>query len=688
MVRRRITFLLLTFALLITLLPTRAFQQGRSGGALTPQLRETPAGKIVASYRRGDNARPDWVDTAVNRSLAHLRGEAAKHGLANADAELSLLSARRDDLGQTHVRLEQVYKGVPVFGGQVIMHLDRNDPDERARSFANGRVYDDARLISTRPRLSAPAALAIAKRAAGRETGFALENVELVILPEAVRLDNNEAAGATLTYKVELLIDTEYEAARLFYFIDARNGNVVWNYDDIKHGIGRGLYAGEVGIGTVFENGLFRMRDPNRTSGSLCGVPGIITSDLPTTGICTPHSDMDDIWGNFQPFNLQAAAADAHYFSALTFDYFLGFHGKNSLDGAGRQMCTRMRANSSGLDNAFWNGQCAHFGQGSSGRHMAAADVVGHEYTHGVVEFSSGLGGSNTQAGGLNESFSDIFGTNIEFFWGVNPDYLLGEDIGPPVRSMSNPRSVNSGIDHLSQWNPLVGVHRTAGIQNVVYFLLSESGNHPTTGVFVKKIGRQRAASVFFRALDLYVLPGDGFVNVRQAVEFATRDLHSTGNPIWNAVRKSWFSAGVGGDVPFNPIDTSTEFVATHYRDFLQREGDAGGIAWWAGNIDQCGSDAACEDGMRVNVSRAFWDSMDFQARPDVQASGLLTGNPAHPYDNHQFIRWCYLNYLRREPDAGGWAFWEAHLNSHGDYNALIRAFLCAADFRNRFGPA
>ena len=233
--RRKIMFLFLTFALTITLFPTRAFQQGRGGGVNTPQTRETPAGqasgKILASYRRGDNGvRPEWVDTALNRSLAHLRREAAKHDLANADAELSLLQARRDDLGQTHVRLEQVYKGVPVFGGQLIMHLDRNDPDERARAFANGRVYDDARLISTRPRLAAPAALQIAKRAIGRESGFASENVELVILPEAVRLDN-DAPGATLTYKVDLLIDNEYEAARPVYFIDARNGNVVWNYD-------------------------------------------------------------------------------------------------------------------------------------------------------------------------------------------------------------------------------------------------------------------------------------------------------------------------------------------------------------------------------------------------------------------------------------------------------------------------
>ncbi|HEX2268481.1 MAG TPA: M4 family metallopeptidase, partial [Pyrinomonadaceae bacterium] len=557
----------------------------------------------------------------------------------------------------------------------------------RNRNFANGRIFEDARGVSTKPRITAAAALATAKKLLGREAGFERENVELVVLPEAVRLDT-ETFGATLTYKVELLINDGQEAARHFYFIDARSGALIWNYDGLETGLGHGLYAGAVGIGTVFESPLFRMRDPNRTNGVLCGVPGIITSDFPTTGHCTPYSDMDDIWGNSQPFNIQAAAVDAHYFSALTFDYFMGFHGRNSLDGNGRQMCNRMRNNSAGVNNAFWDGLCANFGQGSSGRHMAAVDVVGHEYTHAVTAFTDGPAFGNTQAGGSNESFSDIFGTMIEFFSGVSPDYTLGEDIAPPIRNMANPRSIPPSIDHFSQWFPGMDPHFSSGLQNIVFFLTAESGNHPTTGVFVKKIGRDRAASVFYRALDVYLTPTATFADVRQAVELATRDLYSTGNPMWNAVRKAWFSAGVGSDVPFNPIDTSSNFVAQHYRDFLLREGDAGGIAWWAGNIDQCGADAACEDGMRVNVSRAFWDSMDFQARPDVQASGLLTGNPAQPYNHHQFIRYCYLNYLGREPDPGGWAFWEAHLNSHGDYNALIRAFLCAGDYRSRFGPA
>jgi thermolysin len=690
---KRLLTLLLTIALYSTPLTPAAYALPQDeGGARNPQSREQPTGKIVGNYRRGQpGARPAWVDAALARSLAHLRGQAAAHGLADADAELSLLSAARDELGQTHVRLEQVHRGIPVFGGQLITHLDAPDPERPGRgtrTFANGRVFEDARRVSTRPRVTAAAALAAAKRSLGRDSGFERENVELVVLPEAVRR-GGDASGATLTYKVELLVNDRREAARHFYFIDARDGSVVWHYNNLQSGTGHGLYAGTVGIGTVFNGFNFEMRDPNRTSGSLCGAPGIITSDAQMAGACSPYTDADDVWGNGQLFDLQSAAVDAHYFAALTFDYYLGHHGRNSIDGMGKQMCNRMRNDFFfGPDNAFWDGTCTNYGSGSSGRHWASADVVGHEYTHGVTEFSAGLIYEN-QSGGSNESFSDIFGTMVEFLSGRNPDYLLGEDIvSGGFRNMANPRSDGQSIDHFSQYFDGLDVHFSSGLQNVAFYLLAESGTHPSSGVFVKKIGRERAAAVFYRALAVYLFPSATFADVRQACELATRDLYSTGNPIFHAVRRSWFSAGVGSDVPFNPIDTSTDFVAWHYRDFLLREPDAGGLNWWAGQINQCGSDAACEDGMRVNVSRAFWESGDFQSRADVQASGLLTGNPAHPYDNHQFVRWCYLNYLRREPDSLGWAFWEGQLNGHGDYNAIIRAFLLSAEYRQRFGPA
>jgi uncharacterized protein (TIGR03118 family) len=62
-----------------------------------------------------------------------------------------------------------------------------------------------------------------------------------------------------------------------------------------------------------------------------------------------------------------------------------------------------------------------------------------------------------------------------------------------------------------------------------------------------------------------------------------------------------------------NPIDTSSFFVRQHYLDFLNREPDADGLAFWTDNIESCGGDAVCRAAKRVSVSGAFFQSIEFQ---------------------------------------------------------------------------
>jgi hypothetical protein len=62
-----------------------------------------------------------------------------------------------------------------------------------------------------------------------------------------------------------------------------------------------------------------------------------------------------------------------------------------------------------------------------------------------------------------------------------------------------------------------------------------------------------------------------------------------------------------------NPINDTTFFVRQHYRDFLNREPDASGLAFWTNDIEKCGADAQCREVKRVNVSAAFFLSIEFQ---------------------------------------------------------------------------
>jgi len=696
--RYRSLFLTVALCIALTVSSWPAFSQGQKDLGLQIQSPPT-SGKIVSSYRKEQSVpQPAWVNDALSRSLTYFAQNGHEFGLANPQAELTLFRADQDDLGQTHVRLNQVYRGLPVFGGQLITHLDVTDVgsiDHRKIEFANGRVFPAARLVNTIPRISPAQAIEIAKAAVGYKGNFAQEpTAELVILPRAVK-ESRDLPGAVLTYKVELLIlDGSQSTADHLYFVNAHNGQIEWHYDNLQRGTGNSMYSGVVGIGTTFNGSVFVMQDNSRG--------GLFTTDMldqfaGNFEVGSIYSDPDDNWGDGTRFNRQTAGVDAHFGTEMTWDYYRNRYGRFGLNNAGFQMLSRTHYGSN-YNNAFWldDSKCVSFGDGDgfSFNPLVSVDIVGHEWTHGLTFFTAGLIYAN-QSGGANESFSDIFGTMIEFQVGINPDYLIGEDAytpgtpGDALRYMFNPRADGFSIDHFSQYFDGIDPHSSSGLQNIAFYLLAESGVHPTSGVSVKRIGRDAAAAIYFRALTLILGSSATFHNVRSACEQATADIYGTGNPVFNAVRHSWFACGVDDDVPFNPIDDPEGFVAQQYRDFLLREPDQGGLNFWTGQITQCGNDAFCEEGERLHVSRAFWESGEFQGRADVQSSGLLNppGSP-RPYDNHQFVRWCYLNYLRREPDQPGWDFWESHLNGHGDYNAIIRAFLFCTDYRQRFGPA
>lgn len=132
-----------------------------------------------------------------------------------------------------------------------------------------------------------------------------------------------------------------------------------------------------------------------------------------------------------------------------------------------------------------------------------------------------------------------------------------------------------------------------------------------------------------------------------------------------------------------NPIDEQRYFVGQQYRDFLNREPDVSGWDFWTGTINECGGDATCIDNKRVDVVRAFFYSTEFLD----QHPGLRNPPESSPdFNNAEFIRICYLVFLRRNVDSsdGGYQFWLNDLNSNNDYNHIIRAFLYSTDYRNR----
>jgi thermolysin len=187
-----------------------------------------------------------------------------------------------------------------------------------------------------------------------------------------------------------------------------------------------------------------------------------------------------------------------------------------------------------------------------------ALDVTAHELSHGVTEFTSNLIYQG-ESGALNESFSDMMGTSVEFFYqpvGTGPmkaDYLIGEDVVTPggLRNMANPNAFGDP-DHYSRryTGPLDngGVHTNSAIGNQWFYLAIEGGTNRTSGLSVTGVGsanREQIEKVVYRAFT-QLMPANATYSTARAVTIqAAIDLYGASSAATQAVTQAWTALGV-----------------------------------------------------------------------------------------------------------------------------------------------
>jgi len=187
-----------------------------------------------------------------------------------------------------------------------------------------------------------------------------------------------------------------------------------------------------------------------------------------------------------------------------------------------------------------------------------ALDIVAHELTHGVTDYTSQLE-YRGESGALNEAFSDIIGTSVEFFFQPEgaargqADWLIGEDVVRPggLRSMANPAAYG-GPDHYSHRftgsTDNGGVHTNSNIVNQAYFLAVVGGRNATSGLSVTGVGltnREQLEKVFYRAFTTMLPAQARFTTARAATIQAARDLYGAGSTVERAVTDAWTAVGV-----------------------------------------------------------------------------------------------------------------------------------------------
>ncbi len=265
-------------------------------------------------------------------------------------------------------------------------------------------------------------------------------------------------------------------------------------------------------------------------------------------------------------------ALDVHWGIEKTYDFYLNVFNRNSFDGNGgllKQYLNVPKTISSTMpNNAYamgipYNIMAYGFGDGISMNPVVGLDVAGHEFTHLVVN-NNGNGGLVYQgeSGALNESFADIFGTSIEFYSGINPDWLIGEDVmvqEPFLRSMSNPNATQNpdtynGL-HWTNPNNIQfdngGVHINSGVQNFWFYLLSQggSGTNDLNNLYtVTGIGINKARQIAYRNLVTYLSPNATYMDSFYGSLQAAQELYGANSTEFNAVRQAWYAVGIGND--------------------------------------------------------------------------------------------------------------------------------------------
>jgi vibriolysin len=468
------------------------------------------------------------------RVQAQSMGKIAPAALASrigldADASLSPRLQARTAHGTLKTREQQTFRGVPVYGRNVVVEHDGSGNVLGVNGEISRGIGHD--IASVTPAISGARATALLRAHAGllpfgvgvngvRDSDIQNAKSDLYVYAEGNR--------ARLAYVTSFFVDRNGAPTRPMAIIDANTGEVIQHWEGLttkgKPGGGGGVTgtpALATGAGGNLKTGQYVYGTDYAAlaviqSGSTCYMqnPDVKTNNMASstrTGtlwsfIC-PNSSGDAANGAYSPIN------DAHHFGSVVHDMYNNWLGAPPLSFS-LVMNVHYGRN---YENAFWNGSSMNFGDGASYFYpLTSLDVTSHEISHGFTEQNSGLQYSG-QSGGMNEAFSDMAGEAAEYFDRGHNDWLVGAEIiknGTALRWMCTPTLDGRSIDNAANFTSSMDVHYSSGVYNKAFCTLAKSSNWNT----------KKAFEVFAHANTMYWTATSTFKSGACGVESAADD--------------------------------------------------------------------------------------------------------------------------------------------------------------------
>ncbi|MFB8246883.1 M4 family metallopeptidase [Streptomyces sp. NPDC055952] len=524
-----------------------------SGALLTTGL---TSGSSVAADSPGTPAAAPVLLSAPARTALVQEQQAGASRTADAiglgpQEELVVKDVVKDADGTVHTRYERTYAGLPVLGGDLVVHTSKSGAAKGVTRATKAAVE----VASLKPAIAAAKA---EQQAVARAEAAGSEKTEPASAPRKVIW----AASGKPVLAYETVVGGLQEDGtpnELHVITDAATGKKLYEYQAVETGTGNTTYSGQVTLSTTRSGTSYNLTDGTR------GGHKTYNLNRGTSGTGTLFSGSDDIWGNGSPSNAETAGADAHYGAQVTWDFYKSVFGRNGIRNDGRAAYSRVHYGNNYV-NAFWSDSCfcMTYGDGSGNANpLTSLDVAAHEMSHGLTSATAGLNYSG-ESGGLNEATSDIFGAGAEFFAGNSSDagdYLIGEEIdingdGTPLRYMDKPSKDGASKDAWSSGLGGVDVHYSSGPANHFFYLLSEGSgtktingvtyNSPTSnGSTVTGIGRTKALQIWYKALTTYMTSTTKYAQARTATLNAASALYGASSTEYKTVAAAWSAVNV-----------------------------------------------------------------------------------------------------------------------------------------------
>jgi len=529
-------------ALVTTGLTTGASAQTEA----TPAGKQTPAG---AAVQLSTAART----TLIKKAQAATAETAQQIGLGTKE-KLVVRDVIKDADGTVHTRYERTYNGLPVLGGDLVVH-EKPGKAETVTKATKATI----KVASLKPQIATAKAekqALTAAKAAGSDKTAADQAPRKVIW----------AASGKPTLAYETVVgglQDDGTPNQLHVITDAATGKKLFEYQGIETGTGKSLYSGTVTLNTTKSGSTYQLTDGTRGGHKTYNKAHGTSSSAGTL-----FTDADDAWGTGVASSSstdQTPAVDAAYGAQVTWDFYKNTFGRSGIKDNGVAAYSRVHYGNAYV-NAFWDDSCfcMTYGDGDGNTHpLTSIDVAGHEMSHGVTSNTAGLDYSG-ESGGLNEATSDIFGTGVEFYAANSSDpgdYLIGEEIdingdGSPLRYMDKPSKDGGSADSWSSGVGNLDVHYSSGVANHFFYLLSEgsgaktingvSYNSPTSnGSTVTGIGRDKALQIWYKALTTYFTSSTNYKAARTGTLSAASALYGSTSTEYKAVAAAWSAVNV-----------------------------------------------------------------------------------------------------------------------------------------------